>query len=161
LGSAIMSNKLAVMPTSVLVSKLNPHIPRIWLPDFHSTHRPVCSTEFMVACPKPGVSREYLYSLFSSSAFASVYCTLVTGTTGSHQRIRPEGVLEMLVVDPPPSLIQAFTTVAKPMFDNINGNIEQSCTLATLRDTLLPKLLSGELRVRNGEQMTQKADHVA
>ena len=147
LGSAIMSNKFTVTPTSVLLSKLNPHIPRIWLPDLHASRRSICSTEFMVACSKPGVSREYLFSLFTSSAFASIYGTLVTGTTGSHQRIRPESVLDMKIVIPMPSLIRAFTDLAKPMFDRINRNTEQSRTLATLRDTLLPKLLSGELSV--------------
>jgi type I restriction enzyme S subunit len=151
LGSAIMSNKLVVTPNSVLLSKLNPHIPRIWLPDLNPTRRSVCSTEFMVACSKPGVSREYLFSLFTSSAFASIYGTLVTGTTGSHQRIRPESVLEMKVVIPPPQLIQSFTAVAKPLFDRINRNTEQSRTLANLRDTLLPKLLSGELSVNRLE----------
>ena len=75
LGSAIMSNKFIVTPNSVLLSKLNPHIPRNWLPDLHASRRSVCSTEFMVACSKPGVSREYLYSLFTSSAFASIYGT--------------------------------------------------------------------------------------
>jgi type I restriction enzyme S subunit len=153
LGSAIMSNKLVVTPNSVLLSRLNPHIPRIWLPDLHPTRRSVCSTEFMVACSKPGVSREYLFSLFTNSTFASVYGTLVTGTTGSHQRIRSESVMEMQVAIPPPALIQAFTEMAKPMFDRINRNTEQSRTLATLRDTLLPKLLSGELTtgaIRNG-----------
>jgi type I restriction enzyme, S subunit len=145
LGSAIMSNKFTVTPNSVLLSKLNPHIPRIWLPDLHASRRSVCSTEFMVACSKPGVSREYLFSLFNSSAFASIYGTLVTGTTGSHQRIRPESVLDMKIVIPSADLIRAFTDIAKPMFDRINRNTEQSRTLATLRDTLLPKLLSGEL----------------
>ena len=147
LGSAIMSNKFTVTPNSVLLSKLNPHIPRIWLPDLHASRRSVCSTEFMVVCSKPGVSREYLFSLFTSSAFASIYGTLVTGTTGSHQRIRPESVLDMKIVIPSPSLIRAFTDLAKPMFDRINRNTEQSRTLATLRNTLLPKLLSGELRL--------------
>ena len=145
LGSAIMSNKFTVTPNSVLLSKLNPHIPRIWLPDLHASRRSVCSTEFMVACSKPSVSREYLFSLFTSSAFASIYGTLVTGTTGSHQRIHPESVLDMKIVIPPAALIRAFTDIAKPMFDRINRNTEQSRTLATLRDTLLPKLLSGEL----------------
>ena len=149
LGSAIMSNKFTVLPNSVLLSKLNPHIPRIWLPDLNALRRSVCSTEFMVVCSKLGVSREYLFSLFTSSAFASIYGTLVTGTTGSHQRIRPESVLEMKIVIPPPPLIQAFTDIAKPIFDRINRNTEQSRTLATLRDTLLPKLLSGELSVVN------------
>jgi type I restriction enzyme S subunit len=145
LGGAIMSNKLVVAHNSVLLSKLNPHIPRIWLPDLRDSHRSVCSTEFMVACSKPGVSREYLFSIFTSSEFASVYGTLVTGTTGSHQRIRPESVLKMSIVLPPSPLIKAFTNISKPMFDRINRNTEQSQTLATLRDTLLPKLLRGEL----------------
>lgn len=147
LGSAIMSNKFTVTPNSVLLSKLNPHIPRIWLPDLHASRRSVCSTEFIVACAKPGVSREYLFSLVTSSDFSRIYRTLVTGTTGSHQRIRPETMLDIKLVVPPAALIRDFTTVAKPMFDRINRNIEQSRTLATLRDTLLPKLLSGELAV--------------
>ena len=105
----------------------------------------------MVACSKPGVSREYLFSLFTSSAFASTYGTLVTGTTGSHQRIRPESVLDMKIVIPSAALIRGFTDIAKPMFDRINRNTEQSRTLATLRDTLLPMLLSGELIVAGKE----------
>jgi type I restriction enzyme S subunit len=151
LGSAIMSNKFAVTQNSVLLSKLNPHIPRIWLPDLHVSRRSVCSTEFMVASSNPGASREYLFSLFTSSAFASIYGTLVTGTTGSHQRIRPESVLDMMIVIPSSVLIRTFTAIAKPMFDRINRNTEQSRTLAVLRDTLLPKLLSGEISVADAE----------
>lgn len=147
LGSAIMSNKFIVTPSAVLLSKLNPHIPRIWLPDLHTSRRSVCSTEFMVVCSKPDVSREYLFSLFTSSAFASIYGTLVTGTTGSHQRIRPESVLDMKIVIPTLSVIRAFTNIAKPMFDCFNRNTEQSGILAVLRDSLLPELVSGSLRV--------------
>jgi type I restriction enzyme, S subunit len=147
LGSAILSNKFTVPANAVLLSKLNPHIPRIWLPDLQPPRRSVCSTEFMVVCSKPGFSREYLYSLFSSSLFASTYATLVTGTTGSHQRITPESVLEMKVNIPPAALVQAFTEAVKPMFTRINQNITESRMLAGLRDTLLPKFLSGELSV--------------
>jgi type I restriction enzyme, S subunit len=146
-GGAIMSNKLVVTRDSILLSKLNPHIPRIWLPDLHATRRSVCSTEFIVATPRVGYSREFLFSLFTSAAFASSYCTLVTGTTGSHQRIRPESVLDMNTVIPPPQLVEVFTAVAKPMLDQINRNIDQSRILASLRDTLLPSLLSGELSI--------------
>jgi type I restriction enzyme S subunit len=148
LGSAIMSNKLVVTRNSVLLSKLNPHIPRIWLPDLHATRRSACSTEFIVASTQSGYSSEFLFSLFTSASFASTYGTLVTGTTGSHQRIRPESVQEMKTVIPPHKLVEAFTSIAKPMFEQVNRNIDQSRTLATLRDTLLPKLLSGELSVQ-------------
>ena len=146
LGKTILSNKLVVCHDSVLLSKLNPHIPRIWLPDLRPNRRSVCSTEFMVTTPRAGITREFLFSLFTGPAFASVYGTLVTGTTGSHQRIRPESVLGMQALIPPVGVIGAFGTLTKPMFDRIHANLQQSRTLATLRDMLLPKLLSGELR---------------
>ncbi len=53
----------------------------------------------------------------------------------------------MKTIISPPKMVEAFTTIAQPMFDKINSNIDQSRTLAKLRDTLLPKLLSGELSV--------------
>ena len=48
---------------------------------------------------------------------------------------------------PPPEIGQAFSKTIDPLFAQIRANTEQSHTLATLRDTLLPKLLSGELSV--------------
>ena len=156
-GSAIMSNKLVVTRNSVLLSKLNPHTPRVWLPDLHKTRRSACSTEFIVASTRSGFSCEFIFSLFTSAAFATTYGTLVTGTTGSHQRIRPESVLEMNTIIPPPKMVEAFTTISQPMFDKINRNIDQSRTLATLRDTLLPKLLSGELSVMEEERQIERA----
>jgi type I restriction enzyme S subunit len=157
IGSAIMSNKFLVEPDSVLLSKLNPHIPRVWLPDLNAERRSVCSTEFMVARANTGVSREYLFSLFTNPYFASIYGTLVSGTTGSHQRISPDSFLAMQVVSPPIPLIKAFTKVVKPMFDTIHSNLHESRDLAALRDTLLPKLLSGELSVAEVETRLEVA----
>lgn len=145
MGSAIMSNKFLVESDSVLLSKLNPHIPRVWFPDLDTKRRSVCSTEFMVARATAGVSREYLFSLFTDPYFASIYGTLVSGTTGSHQRIGPDSFIAMHVVVPPVLLIKAFTNLVRPMFDTIHSNLCESRDLATLRDTLLPKLLSGEI----------------
>ena len=48
---------------------------------------------------------------------------------------------------PPESLAAEFTATICPMIDRIIANIHESRTLAELRDALLPKLLSGELRV--------------
>jgi type I restriction enzyme S subunit len=55
---------------------------------------------------------------------------------------------------PPKELMVAFTAKVAPLYAQIIANLHQSRTLATLRDTLLPKLLSGELSVaelNNGE----------
>ncbi len=52
-----------------------------------------------------------------------------------------------LVLNPPPALKEAFESRVAPLWAKIHSNAQQSRTLATLRDTLLPKLLSGELSV--------------
>jgi type I restriction enzyme S subunit len=57
------------------------------------------------------------------------------------------------VIKPPLELIASYHSTIKPLFQKILANIHQSRTLATQRDTLLPKLLSGELSVA---EMTSK-----
>jgi len=69
-----------------------------------------------------------------------------TGTTFaeiSKQNFRP-----IPVVLPPKDLMAAFTAKVAPLYDQITANLRQSRTLATLRDTLLPKLMSGEVGIR-------------
>jgi type I restriction enzyme S subunit len=68
-----------------------------------------------------------------------------TGTTFaeiSKQNFRP-----ILVELPPKELMAAFTAKVAPLYAKITANLHQSRTLVTLRDTLLPKLLSGELPI--------------
>ena len=146
-GSEIKSNKLVVTKTCVLLSKLNPHIPRIWLPNLNVSRRSICSTEFIVAAATAGCTREYLYALFISEDFSRTYGTLVTGTTGSHQRIRAESVLQMRLPLAPAKLISSFTDTIAPMLNRVASNTKESQTLAELRDTLLPQLLNGDLKV--------------
>ena len=70
-----------------------------------------------------------------------------TGTTFaeiSKQNFRP-----IPMVLPPKEVMAAFTSKVAPLYDQIAANLDQSRTLAALRDTLLPKLLSGELSVRD------------
>ena len=62
----------------------------------------------------------------------------------------PKDALEMpMLVVPPAELVKKFTALAEAAHEQFEDNIQQSRTLATLRDTLLPKLLSGELSVKN------------
>lgn len=66
-GEQIKSNKFIVYGDSVLLSKLNPTIPRVWLPSVNQGNRSVCSTEFLVLRPQEGYSREFVHSLCSST----------------------------------------------------------------------------------------------
>ena len=67
---------------------------------------------------------------------------------GAYPAVRPEIIGAMQVALPnEPQILEAFHRTCAPVFEQAEANRTQSRTLATLRDTLLPKLLSGELSV--------------
>jgi type I restriction enzyme S subunit len=66
-----------------------------------------------------------------------------TGTTFAE--ISKKDFRPIPVILPPNEIMDAFTKEVSPLYDRITSNLKESRTLATLRDTLLPKLLSGEL----------------
>ena len=77
---------------------------------------------------------------------------LESKAVGSAQQNISKGIVEETrVILPPPPAVERFDETVGPLFDRWIANLYQSRTLATLRDTLLPKLLSGELSVRNLE----------
>ncbi len=146
-GEAIKSNKFIVPLGCVLLSKLNPRIPRIWLPTVQGEYRSIASTEFLVVISKKMVCREFLFCLFSSNHFLEVFSGLVTGTSGSHQRVRPENLLDIDIVVPSGEMIELFSLKVKTLFEKTSHNLYESSNLASLRDALLPRLMSGSMRV--------------
>jgi len=152
-GSSIKSNKTTLSEDCVLVSKLNPHIPRVWLVRRRRGVRSVSSTEFLPLTPMAGTNLEFLYCLATSAGFARSLKERATGTTGSHQRVPPDSLLAIPVAIPPRPVMQGFGTLMGPLLAKIAQNRSEAQTLATLRDTLLPKLLSGEIRVRDAESL--------
>jgi len=153
-GSEIKSNKTSVPPSAVLLSKLNPHISRVWMP-VSAGETAVCSTEFLVFTPISGASKEFVYCSFSAPEFQQLLCQLVTGTSNSHQRVKPDGVLAIRRIVPSPSVLASFEAVTRHMFERIGHNRHKTQTLATLRDTLLPRLISGQLRLPEAEAMIE------
>ena len=73
---------------------------------------------------------------------------LITLNRGSTQPLLTQtDVKRQQFVLPPKPIVKAFAEISVPIFQQVTANEQQSRTLATLRDTLLPKLLSGELSV--------------
>lgn len=157
-GEQIQSNKFIMPANAVMISKLNPRIPRVWFPVLNGARRSVASTEFLVAIPNQKVPRDWIYGLFCSKTFLDEFTTLVTGTSGSHQRVKPEYLLAMDVAIPSRELVTRFTETARPLYQRVAQNCRESHTLAALRDTLLPKLISGELRVKDSEKLVATSD---
>jgi type I restriction enzyme S subunit len=75
---------------------------------------------------------------------------------GAYPAVRPDVVAKLEVPWPDnPQVIEAFHRICAPLYERADHNRRESHTLATLRDTLLPKLLSGELTVAKA----MEADH--
>lgn len=96
-SSTIKSGKFAVHRDAVLLSLLNPRIQRVWTA--RGGEGVVCSTEFAVLEPKHPDDLQDLYWSVRASAFKSRLESVVVGTTGSRQRVKPQQVIVTAIVE--------------------------------------------------------------
>jgi len=92
-----------------------------------------------------GVNTIFLYWLFCSEAYRHEILSGATGTTVKHTS--PSRIKAFSTVFPPSQVLQKFEEIAMPWYLKEASNRVEFRTLAALRDTLLPRLLSGELSV--------------
>ena len=104
------------------------------------------STEFIVLRSGDGLPAAYTYFLARTDQFRAFAIANMTGTSG-RQRVPNDSFSNYSVVMPPQPLADEFGHFADLALEKMKANDEQSATLAALRDTLLPRLLSGEVRV--------------
>ena len=154
-GASIKSNKTLVPAEAVLLSKLNPEIPRVWMPETHSRLQQVSSTEFLAYTAKVGAGRSLLFCLFSDQGFREMLHGMVTGTSKSHQRISPPSLLAREVIIGAQEMFGVFEQLVAPFLNRVRENRAESRTLARTRDLLLPRLMSGELRVAEAERAAE------
>jgi len=154
-GESIKSLKSRVPSGVILLSKLNPEIERVWMVGVRPGQRAVCSTEFLVLRARSPFARSYVYCLARSPLFRQQIEGLVTGTSKSHQRAQIASILNLAVVVPHPPIVVAFNHVAEDLLVRTLACRRETRTLAALRDTLLPKLISGELQVKGVEKIVE------
>ena len=147
LGCDIESNKFVVPDNCVLLSKLNPKWNRVWIPELLSNHVSVTSTEFLPWVPKNGVSVNYLYSLMVSQPFRWLIDSRISGTTVSHQRVSPNDCAKIPCLMPSLDVMDKFHKATEKMFELMKNSAMTQHDLVTTRDVLLPRLMSGELKV--------------
>ena len=146
-GEDIKSQKLRVFPGVILLSKLNPEIDRVWLVDVQQGDQAVCSTEFLVLRSRSPYGNAFSYCLARFPVFRRALCSLVTGTSKSHQRAHANAVLALPIILSPKSLAEAFEMATTICLQKVQVNRRESRTLAALRDVLLPKLVSDKIRM--------------
>ena len=104
------------------------------------------STEFIVMRAILPVPTEYPYLLARDGAFREHAIQSMTGTSG-RQRVQVDALAPYLLPFPTTDVWAKFSSLISPLFDTIGSNSIESRSLAAQRDTLLPKLVSGEVKV--------------
>lgn len=104
------------------------------------------STEFIVMRPKDDLPLPFAYFLCRHPEFRSFVISQMAGTSG-RQRVPNDCFGAFKLVKPSFAVAEAFGVLATLYMRQIKAQDEASKTLAALRDTLLPKLMSGELSV--------------
>ncbi len=146
LAKEVKSNKYILTSKSIMISKLNPNTKRVWRP-MYLTEFAVSSTEFIIFEANNPIYKDFIYSIIDSVDFMDWMCAHTTGSTNSRQRTIPSTTLEFKVPIACDEIISEFCAIVSPMYDKISQNICENQKLVKIRDTLLPKLMSGEIDV--------------
>ena len=149
-GEDINSQKYVVSNSTVLVSKLNPRIPRVWRVRL-TPENSISSTEFVNLSASNEEALNYIYSIARSDNFQSYLESHTTGTSGSHQRVKQKDILNYSLALLTREDLKRFNSIISPIYDRISHNREENRRLRKLIGILLPKLMSGEIRVNDIE----------
>lgn len=113
------------------------------------------STGFAVLRPAKTIFREFVYLGATSSENIDRLAHLADG--GAYPAVRPELISATEIILPPENVFAVFSELTRPLVDRVEANKAESRTLAATRDLLLPKLMSGEIRVRDAEKLVGEA----
>ena len=147
-AEGLESAKTAFAEGDILFGKLRPYFHKVVVAPFSG----VCSTDILVCQPiRPEYSGVVTMHLFSE-ALIQYADRLSNGAKMPRVGWKDLAVYPISV--PPLQVAQGYSKTLQPLMDRMKANIHQAQTLATLRDTLLPRLISGQLRVPEAIEAT-------
>jgi type I restriction enzyme, S subunit len=113
------------------------------------------STEYIVLSPQEPLPPSYAYFLTRTDDFRSFAIANMTGSSG-RQRVPVSCLDNYYIAVPDAPVATAFGCVAGKCLTDIQSKLVQNRSLAALRSAILPKLLSGELRVGQAEKIIEE-----
>ena len=137
--------KKSIRPDDILFSEIRPANKRYAYVDFDSSDY-VVSTKFMIIRGSKEIHPRLLYRILTAKETLDEFQVQAESRSGTFPQITFDSISHLPIVLPPIEIQEAFQRAVGKMDAQIKVNKQQSRTLATLRDTLLPKLLSGDLR---------------
>lgn len=135
----------------ILFGKLRPYFHKVVIAPFAG----VCSTDILV-CKAKVVD---YYGFVSMHLFSTELVTYADRLSNGAKmpRVNWKDLSDYVLTIPPIELVAAYSSAVQPMFDQITANVHQAQTLTQLRDTLLPRLISGQLRLSEAESQLENA----
>ena len=125
----------------ILVSNIRPYFKKIWMARFDGGRSP----DVLALEPIVPQSTEFLYNLMYQDAFFEFMTRTAKGA--KMPRGDKDAIMGWKFPCPDEALMVCFSEKVRPYYEYINSLKSENDSLAELRDTLLPKLLSGELSV--------------
>jgi type I restriction enzyme S subunit len=145
-AESIMSNKIVLERPTILLSRLNPRTDRTWWAEPEARVPALASTEFACLQAESVTELAALWLAVRDAEFRAELGRRVTGTSGSHQRVRPNDLLSIEVPD-----VRLLSHQAKrhalQLLEMIHQRWDEINALQKMRNFLLPELLSGRIRV--------------
>jgi type I restriction enzyme S subunit len=111
------------------------------------------STGFAVLRPSRKIFREVVYLSATSKDNIDRLSHLADG--GAYPAVRPELVAATALINAPSVVFSEFSATVSSLIDRVEANKQENRALAATRDLLLPKLMSGEIRVRDAEKAVE------
>ena len=107
----------------------------------------IVSTGFcVITCDK--INPHFIYILLTTDEMTEYLHSIAEGSTSTYPSLKPSDIEGLEFQLPPQEKLDAFSEYAYNTWSKIKYNHTQIITLKKLRDTLLPKLMSGEVRVK-------------
>lgn len=137
-----ISQTTRCLPGETIISNIRPYFKKI----FYCTEEVAgCSTDVLCFKPKYKDYSEYLYQVLYSDIF---FDYMVLGSKGTKMpRGDKQQIMNYPITIPNELYLRKFKTFAEPIFSQIDLNRKENKRLSELRDTLLPKLMNGEIEV--------------
>lgn len=99
-------------------------------------------------------NQEFPYTFLFNFLMINKIDIIARAVGSAQQNISQELLKKMKIILPSFKLLEEYHIVAKPVFERIESNLQETQTLTQLRDTLLPKLMKGEITIPESEQIT-------
>ncbi|MFA9595337.1 restriction endonuclease subunit S [Citrobacter telavivensis] len=138
----------------VLISNIRPYFKKIWLARFEGGR----SADVLAFEARDSVTVEYIYNLLYQESFFDFM--MLTSKGVKMPRGDKKAIMGWQCICPEKKISHAFSKAVGNYYSFIESNHAQNKTLTQLRDTLLPKLLSGEITLPEAEQAVSEAENV-